>query len=259
MRIGRLMTVRVGLVALTMMLAGGIAASSTEAYGSEAYAGQEQGKAKQKQGKGKGKCPKCGDGGDGTGGGEGGALSLRVTIEDGANRLQSDSPLRLSDEELDYVDGEEKVSAAIGSHGLSLSLTRGNQRAIRKLWVDFSGDACVSADSDDCMPPDQAPLDVSSGYTVATIYSSNVNLRAMLEGAAGIRNDLGLQVVMKRWVLNFEPHPDCAGGTTATVERTAEDTWVIWSGSETRGCLLTRGVPSGVYDMPFRMTLTVLE
>ncbi len=46
MRIGRLLTGLVGLVALTMLLAGGIATESNEAYASEAYSGQEKGNKK---------------------------------------------------------------------------------------------------------------------------------------------------------------------------------------------------------------------
>jgi len=251
MRNSRLMTALVGLVALTTLLAVEIAANSTEAYGSEAYTGQEKGKKKcndlaDNDGDGLIDCadPDCG--GDGTGGGEGGALSLNVTFGDAStDRLQSDG-------EGPYVSGQEKVSANIGAHGLSLQLTRGNQPTIRTLSIDFR-DACFAGP---CMPPARDPLSDGSGDTVATIQSSDVNLRGMQLGE--VRHDLGLRVVMKRWFLNFEPHVDCAGGSAVTVRRADADTWVIGGvGTTTKGCLLTRGVDSGVWDMPFEMTLTV--
>ncbi len=75
MRIGRLMTGLVGLVALTMLLAGGVGAEGTEAYAGEAYQEKEKGNKKCNDGidnDGDGKIddkdPDCGGGPSGGGG-----------------------------------------------------------------------------------------------------------------------------------------------------------------------------------------------
>jgi len=158
-----------------------------------------------------------------------------------------------------YIDRVDKVSTGIGSpNSFFMKLTKGNQKAIRTLFLDFSD--CVSGE--ECNPPDP-PQVVSVGP--AFVFAGGVNLRAMALGDSGARWNLRLRVELNLFSegqgllsLFFDPgNMDCQNSTTIKVRRTALDTWVIEAGQDDVACLTgfdgSGDIPLGRYHMPFLM------
>ena len=199
----------------------------------------------------KGKKPKKG----------GGTISVTVTFRDfqGDNVVPVPPDRLMSDCQTGncrYIDKVERVSTGIGNPGnFFMKLTKGNQPAIRTLFLDFSDCASVPAE---CTAP------FTDGFTIANVFTSGINLREMVIDE--VRGDLRLRVAFNLgsvglglWNLLFDPfNADCPGSSTITVTRTGADTWVIEAGPSDVACLgeLVGGgdlIFSGRYQMPFKI------
>ena len=202
--------------------------------------------------------PDCNCGSDdGDGGGGGGTIPVTVTFEDLlGDGLTSDCGTG----DCPYVDSVEKVGAGISTRGnFRMSLTKGNQPAIRTLFLDFS----------DCMEgPCEPPFLQGSTVGPVSMFTSGsgINLREMLVGE--VRDDLTLGVGFNLtsveggdWRLFFNPSKtDCQGSSTITITRIDTDTWEIEAGVNDVACLAKQaggGVLefSGLYHMPFKITV----
>ena len=202
--------------------------------------------------------PKCPGGG---GGGGDGVATVAFRDDIGLpDRIRSDGG--------PYTDGEQKVQTHVGERTgtFSLRLSKGNQAAIRTLFLDFND--CVSPDPSDCTPPF---LPTRDGFSVGplNVVTWGIDLRAM-EVNKDARVDLRLRIVINLgiiggggWRLNFDPlNSECTGDSTIGVTRTELDTWVIDAGQSDVACLtgnLGGGadyVFSGLYHMPFELTVT---
>ncbi len=208
---------------------------------------------------------KGGNGKGGGGGGGGDTIRVMVTFRDflaseafSPDHLMSDCQMG----NCPYIDKVVKVSTGIGTSGnFFMKLTKGNQQAIRTLFLDFSD--CASFDDlgvPTCNPP------FPTGFTVgpANMFTSGINLRDF----TGTRGDLRLRVPFDLtsiegglWSLFFDSSiMDCPGSSSIGVTRTNVDTWVIEAGQGAVACLarLAGGgelIFSGLYIMPFKITV----
>ncbi len=201
----------------------------------------------------KGKKPKKG----------GGTISVTVTFRDAflvppLDRIGSDCSMGVGPgpSACPYIAKVEKVTTGISTRGnFFMKLTKGNQPAIRTLFLDFSDCASVPAE---CTAP------FIDGFTIANVFTSGINLREMVIDE--VRGDLRLRVAFNLgsvglglWNLLFDPfNADCPGSSTITVTRTGADTWVIEAGPSDVACLgeLAGGgdlIFSGRYHMPFKI------
>ena len=195
--------------------------------------------------------PKCPGGG---GGGGDGVATVAFRDDIGLpDRIRSDGG--------PYTDGEQKVQTHVGERTgtFSLRLSKGNQAAIRTLFLDFS----------DCASPGQCSPPFMQGSSVGplNVVTYGIDLRAMVVGDT---TDLRLRVIINlkivgggEWRLNFDPvNSECTGDSTIGVTRTAADTWEIEADQSDVACLtgnLGGGagyVFSGLYHMPFKLTVT---
>ena len=158
-----------------------------------------------------------------------------------------------------YIHKVDKVSAGIGNNAgnFFMKLTKGNQPAIRTLFLDFSD--CVEGP---CSPP------FLQGFSVGptNFFTSGINLSEMFVDE--VRDDLSLRVALDLtsvgggvWSLFFDPLDDrCPGSTNITVRRIAADTWEIEAGTDDVACLVEvvgggEFLFSGRYHMPFKITV----
>ena len=203
---------------------------------------------------------------DGGGGGGGGTIPVTVFIVDAVgDGLMSDGIGH-------YIDRVDKVSVGIGSTvGLKGQLAmhlgvRGNQPAIRQLFLDFTH--CVSEDIEGmttCTPP-SLPDDLTPGPT--NLYTSGVNLKEMVvndttSSALNMSVNIDLNSIDQGiWTLFFyySSFADCQDGTKVGVTRTGDDTWVIEAGRVfgAVACLAQNVGAKGYefrgrYFMPFQM------
>lgn len=208
------------------------------------------------------------DGCNGDGGGGGGVLRVNVEFRDDVN--DSDSPTDgLQSIGGTYKHKEQNVSAGIGGSGeFTLKLTKGNQLAMRTLFLDFT---CVSEDTDDCNPAfqlDDSPNSSGDSVGLLTIATTRVDLLALTETET--RHDLRLSLQLDLnliggglWHLGYaaDGFGICPGGNDIDVTRISADTWKIVATSLDKACLVKRDgtamgdIPSGLYSMPFEMTV----
>ncbi len=194
--------------------------------------------------------------------GSGGTIPMTVTFRDFLGDDVDPVPDRLmSDGSGDYIDKVDKVGAGISTRGnFRLTLTKGNQPAIRTLFYDFSD--CASPG--DCFPPFQNGFSVRGANVVTS--GSGINLLEMFVGE--VRDDLRLIMMLNLdsvenglWQIFFDPfNANCSESTFVTVERINVDTWEIEAGLDDVACLMKQAgggemIFSGLYHMPFKMTV----
>ena len=196
------------------------------------------------------------------GGGGGGTIPMTATFRDFQGDDEDPVPDRLMSDGLGvYIEKVDKVGAGISTRGnFRLTLTKGNQPAIRTLFYDFSD--CVSPG--ECTPPFQNGFSVGPANVVTS--GSGIDLLEMLVGA--VRDDLRLIMSLNLdsvenglWQIRFDPsNANCSGSTFVTVERISADTWEIEAGPEDVACLTKQAgggehIFSGLYHMPFKFTI----
>ena len=194
--------------------------------------------------------------------GSGGTIPMTATFRDFPGDDVDPIPDRLMSDGLgDYIHKVDKVGAGISTRGnFRMSLTKGNQPAIRTLFYDFSD--CVSPG--ECFPPFTEGFSVGPA-NVAT-SGSGIDLLEMLVGE--VRDDLRLIMTLNLdsvenglWQVFFDPsNADCPGSTYVTVERINVDTWEIEAGPDDVACLREQSgggehIFSGLYHMPFQIML----
>ncbi len=204
--------------------------------------------------------------------GSSGLNTTTVTFRDsGADGLQSDCQDIDPPVVCPYVHKQQIVSASIAK-GTYLRLNKGNQLAMRTLFLDFRD--CVSGVTDHvCKPPFQDPPnpdDRSFGNSVAKLImqGSDVDLQALGIGEDSSLLRLSLLFDLSlvgggSWHLGFDVDGFgiCPGGTDIDVTRSSADTWEIEATSDDVGCLVKLDgsafgeTPSGLYRMPFKMTV----
>ena len=204
-------------------------------------------------------------------GGGGGTIPVTVTFEDLlGDGLTSDCGTG----DCPYIHKVDKVSTGIGTSGnFFMKLTKGNQPAIRTLFLDFSD--CVSP-PDQCEQPLLCPfpdqcdqLVEGQGFTVgaANVFTSGINLREMKVDETDV---LSLMVSFDLtsvgagvWNLIFDPlNADCPDSSNIAVTKTGDnpDTWMIEARENDVACLAGLlepgdGFPRGLYHMPFKLTV----
>ena len=205
-------------------------------------------------------------GGGDDGGGGGGTIAMTATFQNRpGDGLMSDCHdcQTTCDCLPPYIDKVDKVGAGISTRGnFRLTLTKGNQPAIRTLFYDFSD--CVSPG--ECNPPIQNGFSVGPANVVTS--GSAIDLLEMLVGA--VRDDLRLIMSLNLdsvenglWQIRFDPsNANCSGSTFVTGERISADTWEIEAGPEDVACLTKRAgggehIFSGLYHMPFKFTIKI--
>ena len=195
------------------------------------------------------------DGGDGGGGG-----TVRVDVTFRVSETDGLRPIGGT-----YYHKRQKVSAGIGGLGeFTLTLTKGNQLAMRMLTLDFTD--CVSA-MGTCKPPFQ-PLEFGDSVGPLTIATTRVDLLALGtdEMSTNLRLSLNLDLNLVgggSWHLGYadDGFGICLGGTEIKVTRIDDDTWVIEAFGNDVACLVKRdqgamvNIFSGNYSMPFKMTV----
>ena len=164
-----------------------------------------------------------------------------------------------------YYHKRQKVSAGIGGLGeFTLTLTKGNQLAMRMLTLDFTD--CVSQGTDHaCKPPFQ-PDKIGDSVGPLTIATTRVDLLALGtdEMSTNLRLSLNLDLNLEGGGSWHHGYADdgfgiCPGGTDIKVTRIDDETWVIEATSADKACLVKRDgsamgdIPSGLYSMPFKM------
>ena len=202
-------------------------------------------------------------GGGGGDGGGGGTIPMTVTFRDFPGDDLDPVPDRLMSDGLgDYIHKVDKVGAGISTRGnFRLTLTKGNQPAIRTLFYDFSD--CVVGP---CNPPFQNGFSVRGANVVTS--GSGIDLLEMLVGE--VRDDLRLIMMLNLdsvenglWQVFFDPfNANCSDSTFVTVERINADTWEIEAGLDDVACLTKQAgggehIFSGLYHMPFKMTVKI--
>ena len=164
----------------------------------------------------------------------------------------------------DYIDKVDKVGAGISTRGnFRLTLTKGNQPAIRTLFYDFSD--CASPG--ECFPPFIEGFSVGPANVVTS--GSGIDLLEMLVGE--VRDDLRLIMSLNLdsvenglWQIFFDPsNANCSGSTFVTVERISADSWEIEAGTDDVACLTEQAgggekIFSGLYHMPFKITVQAI-
>ena len=182
-----------------------------------------------------------------TSGGDGdGTIPVKVTFRDAQfDRVKSDDGRA-------YIDGEDKVSTAIGHEGsFYLKRSKGNQEAKRKLILDFSD--CAS----DCTaPPCYDECTALRGKVGGGINLNTMGLEATNDIALFINMHLGTEND-GFFTLYFDTARSNCDGYDARVTRTSAGTWEIEGHT---ACLerLDGNVLRGVYNMPDAMTVEAL-
>ena len=210
--------------------------------------------------------PPDGDGNHNHGGGGGGTIPMTATFRDFQGDDEDPVPDRLMSDGLGvYIEKVDKVGAGISTRGnFRLTLTKGNQPAIRTLFYDFSD--CASLDPADCTPPFQNGFSVRGANVVTS--GSGIDLLEMFVGQ--VRDDLRLILMLDldsvekgQWQIFFDPfNANCSESTFVTVERISVDTWEIEAGLDDVACLKEQAgggemIFSGLYHMPFKFTIKI--
>lgn len=198
------------------------------------------------------------------GGGGGGTIPMTATFRDFQGDDEDPVPDRLMSDGLGvYIEKVDKVGAGISTRGnFRLTLTKGNQPAIRTLFYDFSD--CVSPG--ECFPPFIEGISVGPASVVTS--GSGIDLLEMFVGE--VRDDLRLILMLDlatvengQWQIFFDPfNAICSDSTFVTVERINVDTWEIEAGPDDIACLRKQAgggehIFSGLYHMPFKFTIKI--
>ncbi len=200
----------------------------------------------------------------GDGGGGGGTIAMTATFRDFLGDDEDPVPDGLRSDGLgDYIHKVDKVGAGISTRGnFRLTLTKGNQPAIRTLFYDFS----------DCVPPGECFSPFTEGISVgpASVVTSGSGIDLLEMPVDGGRVDLRLILMLDldtvengSWQIRFDPsNADCSDSTFVTVERINVDTWEIEAGLDDVACLTKQAgggehIFSGLYHMPFKLTIKI--
>ena len=200
--------------------------------------------------------------------GGGGVLRVDVTFRDDVADRNPKPTDGLQSVGGTYVHKEQNVSAGIGGSGeFTLKLTKGNQLAMRMLFLDFTD--CVSTD-EMCNPPFQSS-EMGNSVGLLTIATTGVDLLALTtENPSSDELNLTLLLDLNligggSWVFVFNNDgfgicPEGNGiNTDIHVELMSADKWVIEAKSTDVACLLKNDqgamdlIFSGLYSMPFKM------
>lgn len=188
----------------------------------------------------------------GGGGDEGGVIRTITQVGDNiyGDRIFSDGGGS-------YIHQVDMVSQGIGSPGnYFLKLTKGNQPAIRSMFLDFSD--CVLGP---CDPPS---TNYPEEFTI-NFFTSDVNLRDLESTSESLAVNMSLKIEGNDglWQLFFDPSDArCSHSTTIlAIPRQVAEAWIFVADENHYACLAKIGnggefIFSGKYRMPFLLRVT---